>query len=1271
MAAISVGEIEATLTLKDQLSSSLKIATQNLDKMGTTLQQVGTQMRTVGTNMALSVTAPLVAAGTAALKFSSDFQTTMTKVGNLTDIGAEHIGDMKDAILALAPTVGIGPTALGEGLLVIASTGLKGAKALDVLEQSAKASAVGLGETRDIGRAVTSAITAYAKEGLTAAEASNKLFIAVREGGADADQFAGTLGRVVGVAEQMGVSFDEVLASIATFTRLGVNADTATTGLRATIISLLHPSKMAREEFQHLGTSIEEVRKNIKEKGFAAALQDILRLAGGDVDAIGKIIPEARALASVLGTAGVQGAATAEILGKLKEGTTDLDDAFKIASETLGFKWNQALAKAQAVGIQFGDAIAPIFEDVLNAMGPMLDVLGKMAKAFGSLPGPIKAVAVATLAFLAAAGPLAFEIGSLISIAGFLTKAFVFLTSMFAADTVAAVANTAALAGNAAAATANAAATTAAGTALQFAAGEQMAFSFMAKEGAQLLLPLSGAIAGTEAAAAAAAPVLAEAGTSVGLLGAAVDLALGPIGLLVAAGAGILTATGTWGDLGRILKSTAEIIKNVAIQAFDFMIDKIKRLGEAAVKYGTPVISFLDQAFGVSSSIKFFGDTFKTAMDKSATALEGLAAATAKSTLPKDVENAAGAMDKLKAAQFGAMTSGVNMADTMDRGTQLINDQASAAVTLVGELKAAKLEFAKLTTEQRANISAGLEMGKSVHDIAEQMHLGEPAVQMFKDTLASIKDERTEVSKAFMDIAAGVQKLQTVIDEETTKMAVSVNGANFAWERGLELVHAMAGMKLPQLDGRNISGLGTLGPGMNGGPAKIGTAKKGNALDDLFAGVPTAIQAAIQGGGSKLQAAGSAIGASLFGKGSALNTTITNWANKLPGVLGSTLGNAVPVIGALIGPAIAGLTKLLGKSEESAKVSPLRNTFFEAAGGLEVLNANVMKATGNLRLVQDVFDAKTVENYDKAIKNVGAAMEAYGKKVAAVTAEKDKLIERMTHVMELTPELEAAFSTAFDASTPEGFAEAMATINGLLDGQDAKQKELTATMEKYGIAWTDAGAKAKEARLAETANGLHHEFDILREAGVGVFQIMEGMGPAVNDFVKEAKKAGVEIPESFRGVIQAAIDNGKILDDNGDKVKDLKDLGLIFGTTMEESTKKVGEAIERLAKVLEERLAPAIKNIPDGSFTVRGSVQLPERFPQEFQTPNLDGFAGGTHGAFPDFGSGTPVMLHGQERVVTRAEGQQQDAMDARFERLLRMLPRMISVAVQDGVQRA
>lgn len=434
--AVNVGTIEAVLTLRDELTARLKAAQGALASAGASIQRLGTDVRSLGSSLSMAVTAPLVAAAGGALKFSADFETAIAKVGVITDIGAENIGAMRTEILKLAPAVGIGPTELAQGLLVVASTGLKGAVALQVLEQAARASAVGLGDTKDIARATTAAMTAYGVENLSAAEATSKLFVAVRAGGAEADAFAAKLGTVVGVAQQMGINFDQVLASVATFTRLGVTADIATTGLRSTIMSLLNPSKEARDQFLAMGTSIEEVRRSIREKGFAAALQDIITLTKGNVDALGNIIPETRALASVLGTVGTQAGEYVKILGQVEGATAELDDATKVMAGTLGFQWNQAMTSAKVAAIEFGDTLAPIFKDVLaNDIKPLLDKVTELARAFAALPPETRRNIVEYAALAAALGPIAFMTGNIIFAFGGLLKLLAPLASGLAALT--------------------------------------------------------------------------------------------------------------------------------------------------------------------------------------------------------------------------------------------------------------------------------------------------------------------------------------------------------------------------------------------------------------------------------------------------------------------------------------------------------------------------------------------------------------------------------------------------------------------------------------------------------------------------------------------------------------------------------------------------------------------------------------------------------------------------------------------------------------------
>lgn len=416
--ATSLGVIEAVLRLRDELTPTLRRVATSMDDVGNTVRRNGQAVRELGSSMTIGLTAPIVAAAAGSLKFASDFEATMTKVGSLTAIGTSGVAEMRAEILKLAPTVGIGPQALAEGLLVVASTGLQGAAAVDVLTQAAKASAIGLGETKDVARAITSALKAYGEENITAEEVTKKLFVAVKEGGAEADEFAGTLGRVVGIASQVGVSFDEVLAAMATFTRLGVDAAEAATGLRATMTSILSPSNEAREQLQALGTSIDELRKSVREKGLAQAMIELVQLTKGNDDAISAIIPNVRALSAIMGTAGSQAEGYVQSLSNIKNASTEVTDAFGEAGKTMRFTWNQAMAEAQALAIQFGNTIAPVFRDVIPHVRAFIATLGDTIKWFTQLPAPIQTATLAFVALAAALGPLTYLFGNMMVIGG-------------------------------------------------------------------------------------------------------------------------------------------------------------------------------------------------------------------------------------------------------------------------------------------------------------------------------------------------------------------------------------------------------------------------------------------------------------------------------------------------------------------------------------------------------------------------------------------------------------------------------------------------------------------------------------------------------------------------------------------------------------------------------------------------------------------------------------------------------------------------------------
>ena len=100
---------------------------------------------------------------------------------------------------------------------------------------------------------------------------------AVREGKLEADELAGSMGRVLPVASSMGVSFNEVGAAFASMSRTGTNANEAATQLRSIMVSLLKPTKQAEDALAGMGLSSEQLRTQMREEGLLSPCKRYLQ----------------------------------------------------------------------------------------------------------------------------------------------------------------------------------------------------------------------------------------------------------------------------------------------------------------------------------------------------------------------------------------------------------------------------------------------------------------------------------------------------------------------------------------------------------------------------------------------------------------------------------------------------------------------------------------------------------------------------------------------------------------------------------------------------------------------------------------------------------------------------------------------------------------------------------------------------------------------------------------------------------------------------------
>lgn len=374
------------------------------------VRNVGRKMQRIGAVMTAAFTLPTLAAGGASIKLATDFQTSMTKIETLVGLTGEQVDQMRVQIRALSDETGKSSLELSEALFVVTSAGARGAEAMSILERSTKASAIGLGETADIARAVTSVMTAYADENMTAAQATDQFLAVVREGNLEAAQLAPSIGRVIGLASQLGVSFAEVGGSIATFTRLGVTSNEAVTGLRGILNAVIKPTDQTREALAMLGMTTGDLRKQISDRGLAGTLVELLQKFEGNDEALSMLIPSVEALSAVLGTAGAQGEDYVKIVDSIANANGLVDDGFKRTAEDSGFKFWQTVEQIKNVMKDIGNTILP-------AINPILQGVQAVVQWFSKLPAPIVKVVGVMAALAAAIGPVLFVIGGMIALA--------------------------------------------------------------------------------------------------------------------------------------------------------------------------------------------------------------------------------------------------------------------------------------------------------------------------------------------------------------------------------------------------------------------------------------------------------------------------------------------------------------------------------------------------------------------------------------------------------------------------------------------------------------------------------------------------------------------------------------------------------------------------------------------------------------------------------------------------------------------------------------
>ena len=381
------------------------------------LRAFGSKISSVGKSLSLRITAPMVLAGGQAIRMAAQFDKSMTQIKTLVGVAGSEVDSMGLKVKQLASTTGVNAAAAAEALFFVTSAGLRGSEAMDVLEQSLKASALGLGETKTVADLATSAMNAYGAETLGASDATDVLVSAVREGKLESTELSGAMGAVLPMASNMGVKFHEVGAAFAAMSRTGTNAAVASTQLNSILTGIMKPTEDAKKAMEELGLSQEGLRQQIKDEGLLSVLETLRLASEKNSGAFERVFTNVRALRGILDLTGKSANITAEIFTRMGSSSGITAKAFDELSKSSSFQLNKSLNELGVLFTEVGavllQTLLPVFKDIGNFVK---DVTIK----FNSLSPEVKKFGVIVAGIVAILPPLMIALGSLVTGLGLL-----------------------------------------------------------------------------------------------------------------------------------------------------------------------------------------------------------------------------------------------------------------------------------------------------------------------------------------------------------------------------------------------------------------------------------------------------------------------------------------------------------------------------------------------------------------------------------------------------------------------------------------------------------------------------------------------------------------------------------------------------------------------------------------------------------------------------------------------------------------------------------
>ena len=328
----------------------------------------------------------------------ADFERSMNEVFTLIPgTSKEAMDAMTKDVKNFSTEFGVLPDKVVPALYQALSAGVPKENVFKFLEVAQKAAKGGVTDLTVAVNGISSVMNAYGGDVLSATQASDLMFTAVRMGKTTFEEMSASLFQVTPTAAALGVKFGDVTAALASMTAQGVPTSVATTQLRGLFVELSKEGTKTSDVFSKIsGKSFKEfiaVGGNTQQ-----ALSMLEKYAGKTNVGINDLFGSVEAGGAALALTGKGTETFTKNLAAMAESGGATDAAFEQMNTGLGPLIDKFKAFAAVFLIEIGTEVAPVIEK-------LVDFFEKNRVAAYALAGVVGGVLVAALgAYIISAG---------------------------------------------------------------------------------------------------------------------------------------------------------------------------------------------------------------------------------------------------------------------------------------------------------------------------------------------------------------------------------------------------------------------------------------------------------------------------------------------------------------------------------------------------------------------------------------------------------------------------------------------------------------------------------------------------------------------------------------------------------------------------------------------------------------------------------------------------------------------------------------------------